>query len=165
MLEPLDALILFPLVLPIALWAAFWDLKYMKIPNLAVLAALAVFVVGGAVLLPFQTYLWALAYFGIALVMGFVLSTLWLVGAGDAKFAAAITPYFIGADPLEVMLLVAICLLITFTLHRIIRGIGPIRRATPDWVSWTHRQFPMALGMSAVLLIYLGNLALDHFSA
>lgn len=164
MLEPVDALILFPLVLPVALWAAFWDMKYMKIPNLAVLAMFGIFLVGGFFLLPLNDYLWAMAYFAIVLVIGFVVSSLGLLGAGDAKFAAAITPYFVGSHLTTVALLIAACLLVTFALHRIVRKIGPIRRATPDWVSWTHRQFPMAIAMSAALLIYLGNLALHHFN-
>jgi prepilin peptidase CpaA len=164
MLSGLDALILLPFVLPICLWAAWSDMKFMKIPNKAVIALSVVFLAGGLFLLPFHDYLWALALLAIVLVIGFVMNFLNLLGAGDAKFAAAMAPYFVGADIPFVMALFAACLLGAYAGHRTMKHIGPFRRATPDWVSWTHRQFPMGLALAGALVVYLVNLARLHFA-
>jgi prepilin peptidase CpaA len=163
MLSGLDALILLPFVTPIALWATWSDLKFMKIPNKAVIALGLVFIVIGPFLLPFHDWLWGLAIMGIALVAGFVLSSIHLIGAGDAKFAAAMAPFFVGADVAFILYLFAAVQIIAFVLHRIIRRLGPVRRAAPDWVSWTHKQFPMCFALAGDLLIYLGWLAWTDF--
>ena len=92
------ALWFLPFVIPIALWVAWSDMSSMKIPNKAVLALMAVFVVVGLVALPFTDYLWRYAHFAVVLVITFVLSSLGLLGAGDAKFAAAMAPFIALSD-------------------------------------------------------------------
>ena len=55
-----------------------------------VLALLIVFAVVGLVALPsFTEYLWRWSHFAVILVFGFVASSLGMMGAGDAKYAAA----------------------------------------------------------------------------
>ena len=78
-----------PFVFPITVWVAWSDMATMKIPNKAVLALLAVFVVIGLIALPFNDYLWRYAHFGVVIVIGFILSSVGAMGAGDAKFGAA----------------------------------------------------------------------------
>lgn len=82
----------------IGIWVAWNDMKFMKIPNLAVLALAAVFVVLGPIALPFDTYLWQLSHLPMVLLVGFVLNLAGAVGAGDAKFAAAMAPFFATGD-------------------------------------------------------------------
>ncbi len=146
--------------LPIGIWVAWSDMKSMKIPNKAVLALGAGFVIVGLVLMlagllvPIAV-LWALALGAIVLVVGFIGNAAGLFGAGDAKFAAAMAPFFIGADLRFVLGLFAACLLGAFASHRIAGRIPAFRRATADWASWTHKDFPMGLALSGTLIFYL----------
>ena len=128
----------------------------MKIPNKAVLALWLVWAFPGVLVVPFHAWLlgWGLA--AAALVAGFIANAAGLMGAGDAKFAAAMAPFFVGADPRLVLGLVSSCLLGAFAAHRLARLVPAIRRAAPDWESWTHDDFPMGLALSGMLLISLG---------
>ena len=159
-LPPLAALALMIPALPIAIWVAWSDMKSMKIPNKAVLALGAGFVIVGlglmlTGLLPAMAFVWALALgFGV-LVLGFLGNAAGLFGAGDAKFAAAMAPFFIGADARFVLGLFAACLLGAFASHRLAGRIPSFRAATADWSSWTHKDFPMGLALSGTLIFYL----------
>jgi prepilin peptidase CpaA len=141
-------------VLAISIWVAWSDMKFMKIPNTAVLALAAVFIVIGPIAMTFNTYLWGLALGAITLVAGFVASSLRTVGAGDAKFAAAMAPFFAESSPVIVFSLFAGCLLAAFFAHRLMRLVPPFRAATADWASWTHRKFPMGLALSGTISFY-----------
>lgn len=148
------ALILLPFVLPIAIWVAWSDMKFMKIPNKAVMALLAVWVLVGWIAVPFSLYLWGFALAAILLVVGFVANAGGLVGAGDAKFAAAMAPFFVGGDLRMILALFAACLVGAFATHRLARALPPVRRATADWASWTHAKFPMGLALSGLIVFY-----------
>lgn len=141
-------------VLPISIWVAWSDMKFMRIPNIAVLALAAGYAVIGLIALPFGAYLWGYALGAAVLAVGFLLSTARLVGAGDAKFAAAMAPFFIGSSPGLVFMLFGGSLLAGFAAHRLARAIPAVRRAAPDWASWTHRKFPMGLALSGTLSFY-----------
>jgi prepilin peptidase CpaA len=159
-LPPYAALILLLAALPIGVWVAWSDMKTMKIPNKAVMALGIAFVGLGLLLvalglLGFKAYLWALALGLIVLVVGFLGNAAGMFGAGDAKFAAVMAPFFIGADPRFVLGLFAACLLAAFASHRIAGMIPAFRRATADWTSWTHKDFPMGLALSGTLIFYL----------
>ena len=77
-----------------------------------------------------------------------------LVGAGDAKFAAAMAPFFITADVRLLLGLFAACLLGAFFAHRLARAVPAVRRATAEWASWTARKFPMGLALSGTLIFF-----------
>ncbi len=100
-------------------------------------------------------WLWGWALFAIVMVIAFVVSSLSMVGAGDAKFAAAMAPFFVGAPAGLLFGLFCASLLAAFFSHRIMRAIPPVRAATADWASWTNRQFPMGLGLAGALAVYL----------
>ena len=160
MISPLAALALLPFAIAIGIWVSWSDMKFMKIPNHAVLAMLLVWLVVGLIavllqLLTFQLWLWGWALAAAVLVAGFVLNAGGAVGAGDAKFAAAMAPVFIHADIRFVLGLYAACLLGAFAAHRLARLIQLFRRATADWASWTHADFPMGLALSGTLIFYL----------
>jgi len=140
-------------VIAIGLWVAWSDMKFMKIPNTAVLAMAGAFLLIGPLALSFDLYLWGLGLGVVTLIAGFVASTLRVVGAGDAKFAAAMAPYFAGTSPALVFVLFAGCMIGAFAAHRALR-LTPFRSATPDWTSWTHRKFPMGLALSGCLCFY-----------
>ncbi len=141
-------------VLPIGIWVAWSDMKFMKIPNIAVLAMAGAYLVIGPIALGLDLYLWGIALGLMTLVVGFVASTIRMVGAGDAKFAAAMAPYFAGTSLPMVFILFAGCLLAAFAAHRLMRLIPAYRAATPDWQSWTHRKFPMGLALSGTICFY-----------
>ena len=159
-MTPGAAIALLPFALAIGIWVAWSDMKFMKIPNKAVIALLAVWLVIGLLCvplagLPIMAWLWGWALAAIVLVAGFVANAVRLIGAGDAKFAAAMAPFFVGSDPRMAFALFAACLLAAFAAHRGVRLITPFRRATADWASWTHKDFPMGLALSGTLVFHL----------
>lgn len=155
MLQASAALWMLPFVTPIGFWVAWSDMKWMKIHNVAVLALLAVYIIVGILVLPWQIWAWGWVSFVVVLFAGFVLSLVGLVGAGDAKFAAAMAPFIaIGDLSLFMVMLVSVTVFSVF-LHRIARRMTVIRQLTPDWESWHRRDFPMGLALGPTLLFYL----------
>ncbi|MEM7753131.1 MAG: prepilin peptidase [Pseudomonadota bacterium] len=144
-----------PFVLPITVWVAWSDMATMKIPNKAVLALLAVFVVVGLIALDFNEYIWRYAHFGVVLVIGFILSSVGAMGAGDAKYGAAMAPFIALYDLGLFMVLLGGVTIAAFFLHRTARRTPNIRDRFPDWESWTRREFPMGFALAPALFFYL----------
>lgn len=156
MLEPTDAMILLVPVLPIAIWAAVSDLKRMKIPNTAVLAMAAVWPLLGWYLVGMNAWLWGFAIMAVVFVAGFLLYLTGTFGAGDAKYAAAMSGLFVGGSIGEILLIIFVCMIGSLILHRLLRSLPFVRNATPDWESWTRRRyFPFGLALSAIVVFYL----------
>lgn len=156
MLEPTDAMILLVPVLPIAIWAAVSDLKRMKIPNTAVLAMAAVWTLLGWYLVGMNAWLWGFAIMAVVFVAGFLLYLTGTFGAGDAKYAAAMSGLFVGGSIGEILLIIFVCMVGSLILHRLLRSLPFVRNATPDWESWTRRRyFPFGLALSAIVVFYL----------
>lgn len=150
------ALIFFILTLPLCLWTAISDLRHMLIRNNAVIALAAVFAVVGIFLMPLPVYGWQLAQLVIVLLVGIVMNALGLLGAGDAKFAAAAAPYVMLADVRFLVLLFALILLGAVAAHRLAR-VTPLRDLAPEWKSWGRKKdFPMGLALGPTLSAYLG---------
>jgi prepilin peptidase CpaA len=126
----------------------------MKIPNKAVAAQLVVFAVIGLIALPFVDYLWRYAHFGVVLAIGFVLSTLGLVGAGDAKYAAVMAPFVAQEDWYPFMFLLGATIIAAFVVHRAVKA-SALRERFPHWESWTRREFPMGFALAPALILYL----------
>lgn len=144
-----------PFTIPIAIWVSWSDMKFMKIPNKSVVALFAIFVVVGLIALPFDEYLWRYLNVLVVLVVGFFLNMRGAVGAGDAKFAAAMAAFFPSSDTMILLYFFAAVLLGAFATHRGFRRIGLVRSAFPDWKSWENRDFPMGLALSGALVFYL----------
>lgn len=150
-----EALWFLPFVLPVAIWVAWSDMKFMKIPNKAVLALAGVFAIVGLIALPLPEYGWRWVHLAVVLAIGFVLSMAGLMGAGDAKFGAAMAPFVALGDVRLFLGVFAASLLAAFAAHRLMRALPAFRNATADWASWTHAKFPMGLALSGALLIHL----------
>ncbi len=150
-----QALWFLPFALPICIWVAWSDLKFMKIPNKAVYTLLAVFLVVGLIAVPLAEYPWRLLQVVVVLVIGFVLNMAGLIGAGDAKFAAAMSAFFPRSDLSPALILFGVVLLAAFATHRAFRAMPAWRARTPDWKSWTVRDFPMGLALGGTLAFYL----------
>lgn len=155
------AVFLLPVTL-ICLLAAYSDLSRMKLPNAVVLMLVAVYVVLGPFLLSFDQYLWGFSHGAVMYVVGMFAFMFMGVGAGDGKFAAAMSLFIPLTDAMFVLTLFAVFLLGAFAAHRFARAIPAIRRGTPDWASWTHKKFPMGLALTGTMIAYL---ALAAFGA
>ena len=145
-----------PFVLPLCFYVAFTDLSRMRITNQAVIALAAVFVVIGLVAMPdWPTYGWRLAQLFIVLGIGIVLNAAGVMGAGDAKFAAAAAPFIAPGDLVTLAWLFATTLLAAFATHRLAKHTA-LRNLAPDWLSWSQgKRFPMGFALGATLALYL----------
>ncbi len=152
----LEALWFLPLSLPICVWVGLSDLRDMRIPNVAVLALVAVFVVAGLIALPLEAFLWRFAQLGVVLLAGFLITALGLAGAGDSKFAAALALFVAPGDYLFFLALFSLVVLASYATLRGAARVPAVRRATPHWVSWQRdKQFPMGVALAGALAIYL----------
>jgi prepilin peptidase CpaA len=144
-----QAWIFLPLALPIALWACYTDITEFKIKNVTVLALLAGFIVLGPFALGWGEYAWRFAHFGVVLAIGFVLSAVMGIGAGDAKFAAAMAPFIALADVGTVLIVWTMVTLTTVVLYAIrkfipmVANVG-IRTRLQDALPLRHRAGPHA---------------------
>ena len=145
---------------PFALWSAWSDLKFMKIPNILVLTMTGAFLISGAILLPIDVYLWRLLGGFIVLVIGFTLFSLGGIGGGDAKFAAAMALFIDHAHISVFLFELAMFALLGVILHKIVGKLGFMNPITDNWESWRiektskKKNFPLGLGMSAALIFY-----------
>ena len=153
-LSPTAALTFLPFATAIGVWVAWSDMRYMKIPNYAVMALGVVYLIIGPYVKPLASYGWGWALCGIVLTIGIVLNAAGVLGAGDAKFAAAMAPFFVHSDLRFDFGLFAACLLGAFAAHRLARAT-PFRAVTPEWASWTNPRFPMGLALAGMLIFYL----------
>lgn len=145
----------FLLTLPFSLWAAWGDLKRMKITNVFNLSLFAVFLVSGLILLPLSEYALRIGIGFVALVVGFVLNARGNLGGGDAKYIAAFMPFIRPEDISLFFFILAFCLLAALLVHRAARATPWVRAQAPEWKSWTAQKFPMGLGLSGALSLYL----------
>jgi len=130
-------------------------MRAMKIPNLAVGALMLVFVLVGILVLPFETFLWQLLHFAVVLLIGFLLNMVGVIGAGDAKFAAAAAPFIALGDLRNLLIFFAACLIGGYVAHRAAKH-SVLRKMAPEWESWkTGKRFPMGLPLAGTLAFYL----------
>ena len=149
------------LSLPICLWVVHADLSRLKIPNCAVMALVAVYAVAGLAMVALGwwgvgDWAWRWTHLAAILLLGMAMNAASLIGAGDAKFAAAAAPFVALSDWATVLSLFPLLLLLCWLLHRLARATaGP--RLAAGWVSWSSgKRFPMGLALAATLLVYLG---------
>jgi prepilin peptidase CpaA len=147
--------LLLPLVSLLCLWAAWSDVARMKIPNRAVVALVIVFLLVGPFGLPWPDYLSRWLNLPVVLVAGFLLTVAGLIGAGDAKFLAAMALFVDPGDASFFLLLTAAVLVVVFAVHRAARASAAIRRLAPTWESWHRREFPMGLAFGPALVLYI----------
>ncbi len=150
-----SALWFLPFAVPIAIWVAWSDMKFMKIPNMAVLALLAVFLGVGLIALPFDVYTWRLLHLAVILAIGFVFSAVGSLGAGDAKFAAAMAPFVAWGDAARMAYLLSAVIIAALITHRLFQRSKTMRKLTPNWKSWDNKDFPMGLALGGTLIAYL----------
>lgn len=150
---PLWPLVFLVMALPTALLAAYFDMRFMRIPNRLVLVTAALFIILGPFVLPLGDYGWRLLAGFIVLAIGFGLHMTGRVGGGDIKYAAAIIPTVASHDLLDFLLILSIASLLGVLLHRIIRAVG---LAPQGWISWQRAGlYPFGLSLAAAQIGYL----------
>lgn len=154
-ITPVQALWFLPFVAPICIWVAWSDLKFMKIRNTSVLALIVVFAVVGLIALPFDEYLWRYVHLVVVLVAGFIANALRVMGAGDAKFGAAMAPFIALPDVGPFFFLMAVVMIASLATHRMFRAMKGFRARTTDWESWSVSKFPMGFALGSALAFYL----------
>ena len=143
-------------LVPLMCVIAWYDLKYLKIPNWTVVAIFAIFVVTGAWGLPLDLYLWRLGYGVLVLGVGFLIFMVGggKVGGGDMKLIAALVPFLIPSDIPSLLLLFALVSLVGVLIHRFIFA----RRRGKDlgWAALDQNiYFPVGLLIGFVMCIYM----------
>lgn len=162
MMPATTALIFLPFALVIGFWVTWKDLATMKIPNASVLALAAVWLVLGPLLMPWQDWLWGWGFAAITFALGLVCYLVMGVGAGDVKFATVIAPFFVGANLLFSLKLIAACMIGGLVCHQIAQRLPLIRKATPNWKSWeVGRVMPFGLCLSGILILHLAVAAMQ----
>lgn len=149
------AAVFLPFAIAIGVWVSWSDMKFMRIPNQSVVALTLVFILLGPLLFPLHVYLWQLSHLPVLLLIGFLLNMTGAIGAGDAKFVAAMAPFFALHDLPIIVALGSATLLAAFATHRLLGLVPALRSATAEWESWRRRDFPMGLALSGVLIFYL----------
>jgi len=168
----LAALAFLPFVLPICFYVAFTDLRDMLIKNHAVYALFAVFVVVGLFVLPpwstewsaarlgpltisLPPYLWHLLHVIPVLVIGILFNVIRAMGAGDAKFLAAASPFVWPGDYFLILFILVTMNVAALATHRLARATT-LRSIAPEWESWNRsKHIPMGLSLGGSLAIYL----------
>lgn len=154
-IEAKVALWFLPFVLPACYYAAFTDLREMRITNQTVVLLAAIFLLLGPFVLPLPAYALRILQMAIVLAVGIGLNAGGAVGAGDAKFAAAAAPFVAPGDVRLLIALFAATLLAGFATHRLAKHTA-LRRIAPEWESWQReKKFPMGLSLGGTLAIYL----------
>jgi prepilin peptidase CpaA len=144
-----------PAVTPIAIYIAWNDMRSMKITNASVLALVFVYAVIGPFAFGLELYAWQWLHLPVVLAVCMALWTLRVMGGGDAKIIAAMSPIFMVGDLLLITQLFAACLLGALAVHSLFRFTA-LKNIAPDWKSWTAgRYFPKGLPLSMTLLFYL----------
>lgn len=144
-----------PIALPVCAWVAVTDMSEMRIPNKAVIILLIGFVALAPVVLPLSDQAWRWLQFAIVLVVGFLLTCLRLIGAGDAKFFAVLSLYIAPTQWNLFLVILALSLIACVVLHRTAKRISGIRSLLPNWQSWERREFPMGFPMAVAFGAYL----------
>lgn len=152
----IEAAVLFPFVLVIGLWTAYYDMREMKITNKTVLALAGVFILIGWLLMPLDVYGWRLLSLVIVLVVTFILNALGVMGGGDSKFIAAAAPFVATGDWGNVALILSACMISALILLFIAKRTA-FRTMTSDWKCWSVRgRIPLGLALGSTMIIYYG---------
>jgi prepilin peptidase CpaA len=135
-------------------YASWTDVKQRRIPNWTslltlVTGLLAVFVLGGV-----DELGWAAAHFAAALIGGMLLTAMHWIGAGDAKFYAALAgwlPIQLGLWLLVSVALAGLVLLAVFTMKR----RGRVARMSAEQSDFAKLPYGIAIGLGGLLAVAL----------
>lgn len=157
-----SALWFLPVMTPIALYIAYNDMRTMKITNATVLALVVAYALVGPFAFGFELYLWQWLHLPITLVVCMALWMLRVMGGGDAKVIAAMSPVFMVGDLLLIIQIFTASLIAGLAVHSLFRFTA-LKNLAPDWKSWTAgRYFPKGLPLGMTLVFYLAFVAVSR---
>lgn len=143
-----------PLMLaaPVMIAVAYFDLRYMKIPNRLVWIAVALFV-ATAPLVPFPELATRVAVASVVLAIGFSLFAMGLFGGGDAKMMAALM-LFVPSDSFVLFGYgFSVAMIAGIGLVLALRSIPALTASS--WVSLRQRgTFPMGISIAMTGLLH-----------
>ncbi|MEM1343324.1 MAG: prepilin peptidase [Pseudomonadota bacterium] len=155
MFDDAGLIIVTAVMVPLMLTVAYLDLRYLRIPNWAVLGVVALFLGVGVWSLPLDVFLWRIAYGVIVLVVGFLLYNVAgsIVGAGDLKLIAALAPFLSGTTIGPYLLTYSLLSIVGLIVRAVVlRFVG--RERNTGWQSIDQRGFfpaGLLLGLSIVI--------------
>ncbi|MEM6676739.1 MAG: prepilin peptidase [Pseudomonadota bacterium] len=141
---------------PLFVYIMWSDAKNMRIPNIACLMILVVFLATGSWGLPLETFLWRLGHTLIAFFIGWGIFTIssGKVGGGDLKMIIALVPFVPGIHVGFVLILWAIWTLVAVGLFWIARYF--LREYDTGFASLGQKKyFPAGVTIAASFLNYL----------
>lgn len=155
MLDLPDYLLLLPAV-PICIWVAWSDMKFMRIPNVACYALFISFLVLAPLIFDLNEYGFRIIQGILVLIGGFFATSIGLVGGGDSKFAAAMAPFIALSEIFPFIFIIGIMSFISIALHKLV-GVTPgLKNLIKDWDSWNaHGMFPFGITLAGSLIAYL----------
>ena len=155
-MNQLAAFVFLIATLPCLFLICYRDLREMRIPNSHNLYLLLVFVVLGPFVLPFDIYLWQLLYGFIGFVVAVIVMMAGIVGGGDAKMMAAITPYILPQLWVSFLLSLTIFGISAIIAHALMRLIPQLRPEVQSWKSWeSFRKVPYGVPIAITFVYYL----------
>jgi prepilin peptidase CpaA len=155
----------FAAMVPLMLYTAWFDLKYLRIPNWIPLSVLAIYIVTGLWGLSLESFLWGLglgfgtlaAFFGLYVL----LDTLGLaaIGGGDMKLFAALIPFVARADAFEALVIYTLVVLVFIMVFLLVWA--RTRRSTGMASLDQKRKMlklasPFGVAMAVTAIVYLG---------
>lgn len=144
--------------LPVAVVCFFvtWtDLRFMRIKDHSVLTLIAIYVVLGFVVMPFDMWTGGLLRMAVVFALALLFWMGGAMGGGDAKFITAAAPFVMPADLPTVAMILMAGLLGGFATHRLVRA-SSLTALAPKWRSWRVKRFPAGLVLGSTLTAYIG---------
>ena len=144
-----------PAIIPLAIFISWNDMRSMKITNNTVVVLLVAYGVLGPFAFGLEMYFWQWLHFPVVLVICILLWMSRVMGGGDAKLIAAMSPFFVVSDLEVILRLFAACLISALIVHRLFM-LTPLKQPVAEWKSWdAGRFFPKGFPLSMTLLLYL----------
>lgn len=142
--------------IPIGIYVAWSDMKFMRIPNVACYALFISFLVLAPLIFGMQEYGFRILQGIVVLIGGFFATNIGLVGGGDSKFAAAMAPFIALSEILPFIFIIGIMSFVSIGLHKLV-GVTPgLKNMIKDWDSWNaHGMFPFGVTLAGSLIAYL----------
>ena len=140
---------------PVVIYMSWSDLKFMRIPNKANILLFGIFVVLGLFFIPLPEYGIRLLQAVGVLFFFFLLNAIGLIGGGDAKLFAALSPYIWYKDVTVFLFMLSFLALAAVAVHRIIKRTPLAKTVFADWQSWSEKgKFPFGLPLATSLSAY-----------
>lgn len=152
---------------PLLLYVMYTDVKTGRIPNIACLLVLGVFLATGSWGLPLETFLYRLLYVVVAFFIGWGLFTVTsgIVGGGDIKIVIALVPFvpgvFVGSALVIWSASALFSVLLFLTVRKVMKNretpFVSLNQADAKGVLGLRRLWlPVGFSISMAMFIYLG---------